>query len=116
MDFDVSFYVVHKEAPNNPESQIWAAKVRKAGFDEISDVSVGKVITFMLSASSQEAAHEQIVKMGEKLLINPVYEKFSVAVQEITDVVSPTKPHGGMIPTVADLGRKADDVGPNPYL
>ncbi len=48
------------------------------GFDGVSKVSIGKMISLQVDASSEQAARTEVESMCEKLLANPVIEQFTI--------------------------------------
>jgi phosphoribosylformylglycinamidine synthase subunit PurS len=48
------------------------------GFGDVSDVRVGKIITFELTSQSKETAHSEAKLMAEQLLANLVIESYPV--------------------------------------
>jgi phosphoribosylformylglycinamidine synthase len=48
------------------------------GFGGVSDVRVGKIITFELKCESKETAHSEAKLMAEQLLANMVIESYQI--------------------------------------
>ncbi len=63
----------------NPEGKAIHHALNSLGWDEVSDVRVGKTIYVDLDAESPEAAVEAAEAMCRKILANPVTENFEVA-------------------------------------
>lgn len=69
-----------------------AAAVMRAlpalGFDGVSNAQIGKIITFDLESTNEQAAQEEVEKMCEQLLANPVIEVYSVSISPAPEMVS----------------------------
>jgi phosphoribosylformylglycinamidine synthase subunit PurS len=55
------------------------------GFSGVSSVHVGKVISFVLEATDEEACRAQVNQMCAQLLANPVIERAEVHVSVLED-------------------------------
>ena len=64
----------------NPEGKAIHHALQSLGWDEVSDVRVGKAMYVDLDAPSEEAALEVAETMCRKLLSNPVTEDFTIEV------------------------------------
>ena len=71
-----------KTAVLDPQGKAVAQGLLSLGFANVADVRVGKLIEVKLKAANKEDAENALRQMGEKLLSNPVMEKFEVAVLE----------------------------------
>ena len=80
MRFDVVVEVRPIEGISNPEGQTIERSLPALGFANAKDVSVGKVVRFTLESRDAVAAHAQVTEMCERLLANPVIERYEVAV------------------------------------
>lgn len=52
------------------------------GYDNVSKVRIGKYIELALTADNEEIAHEQLDKICDQLLANPVIENYRIEVLE----------------------------------
>ena len=50
------------------------------GYDNVSEVSIAKTIRLVLDAPSEAAAREQVDEMCQRLLANPVIERYTVEI------------------------------------
>jgi phosphoribosylformylglycinamidine synthase len=64
----------------DPQGKAIHHALNSLGWDEVSDVRVGKAIYLDLEATSEQAATEAAEAMCRKLLANPVTEDFEVSV------------------------------------
>ena len=77
MQYQVKMYVSYKDGILDPVGKTTASALNSLGYLNIGAVAVGKYITFTLDAPSEEKARAQIKDMADKLLTNPVIEKYS---------------------------------------
>jgi phosphoribosylformylglycinamidine synthase len=77
MQYQVKMYVSYKDGILDPAGQTTASALNSLGYVNVSEVAVGKYITLTLDAPSEEKARAQIKDMADKLLTNPVIEKYS---------------------------------------
>jgi phosphoribosylformylglycinamidine synthase subunit PurS len=76
-----------KEGLADPQGKAIEDAAPAMGWGGISDVRVGKHITFTVEAESEDAARRIAGEMTQRLLANPVIEEFWVAsVEDGTDV------------------------------
>ncbi len=64
----------------DPEGNAIQHALESLGFDDVTDVRVGKAIFLTVSADSEAAAVASAEAMSRKLLANPVTEDFTVTV------------------------------------
>lgn len=66
-----------------------AAAVMRAlpalGFEGVSNAQIGKKITFELEAVNETTANDEVSKMCEQLLANPVIEVYDVTITEMAN-------------------------------
>jgi phosphoribosylformylglycinamidine synthase len=58
------------------------------GHDNVDSVRIGKYIELTLTAADPEAAAEQLDRMCDQLLANPVIEKYRYEVQPLGQLIS----------------------------
>ncbi len=71
-------YVELKEGVADPEGEATLKALRLLGFRRVKKVSSIKVFRIELEAKSREEAEREIAEMCEKLLANPVIQKYSI--------------------------------------
>lgn len=64
----------------DPQGKAVHHSLNSLGWDEVSDVHVGKAIHIDIAAASEEEAMEKVEAMCRKLLANPVTENYEVTV------------------------------------
>jgi phosphoribosylformylglycinamidine synthase len=69
-----------------------AAAVMRAlpalNFDGVSNAQIGKTINFDLEAASETEAREEVTKMCEALLANPVIEVYEIHIEPAHETVN----------------------------
>lgn len=83
MRFDVTVEVHLRPGIADPEGSTVERALPTLGFDGVSNVRVGKLISFELEAESAQQAEEQAADMCRRFLTNPVIEDASVSVAEV---------------------------------
>lgn len=73
---------LHK-AVLDPQGGAVEKSLRALGFNNVSQVRVGKYIELILEASANEEAASKVEEMTHRLLSNPVIEEFSYTLQEV---------------------------------
>ena len=63
---------------NDPQGLTVRGSLHDLGFEEVSEVRIGKLITIELSADSKASAAERAEAMCRQLLVNPVIESFAL--------------------------------------
>ena len=81
MRFDIVVEVRPLEGIADPEGQTIERALPALGFDGAEGLSVGKVVRFALEAADAAAAEAEVHQMCERLLANPVIERYDVAVR-----------------------------------
>lgn len=72
--------ITRKEGLSDPEGTTSRKALNDLGFDEVTDVSFGRVITVTIDGDDDERAMERLDEMCMKLLANPVIERYSIEV------------------------------------
>lgn len=78
----VSVLVRLKPEVLDPQGDAVRRALGTLGFPGVRDVRVGKVIELELEDGSSAELREQIAKMAEQILVNPVIEDFEVQLKE----------------------------------
>ncbi len=73
--------VTLKPTVNDPEGLTIARALATLGFDSVEGVRSGKYIEITLDESDRVKAEKRVTEMCEKLLANPVIERFSFDLQ-----------------------------------
>ena len=70
-----------KPLVNDPQGLVVRDGLHHLGFDDVTDVRVGKQISIELDAASDEVARARVTEMCEQLLRNPVIEDYRIAMR-----------------------------------
>ena len=76
MTFDVQVTVGSLPGVADPEGRTIERALSALGFAGVDSVRVGKVITFRLEAADEAEARAAVEEMSERLLSNPVIERY----------------------------------------
>ncbi len=80
MNFAVEVVVNLREGIADPQGATIERSLPALGFDGVSDVGVGKVIAFTITADDEASARAEIDDMCAKFLTNPVIEDARIQV------------------------------------
>ena len=69
--------VTLKPTVNDPQGLTIACALATLGFDSVDGVRAGKFIEITLDESDRVVAEKQVTEMCEKLLANPVIERYN---------------------------------------
>jgi phosphoribosylformylglycinamidine synthase PurS subunit len=77
----VKVFVTPRKGILDPQGRAVEHSLRSLGFKGVSNVQIGKYIVFQLSARSPADAREQVQKICERLLANPLIEDYTFEVE-----------------------------------
>lgn len=80
--YHVEVRVMPRPSLLDPQGQAVAHALAALGFEGMSQVRVGRALTFGLERDDRDAAEQDAARMCERLLSNPVTENFTVTVRE----------------------------------
>ena len=52
--------------------------VRELGFNDVTNVRIGKLVEFDVNASTLDSARPMVEELCKKLLVNPIIESFEI--------------------------------------
>ncbi|MDQ3982292.1 MAG: phosphoribosylformylglycinamidine synthase subunit PurS [Actinomycetota bacterium] len=81
MTFTARINVMPRHELADPEGQTIERALPRIGFDDVSDVRVGKRIELKLDASDESDARDKVREMCERMLANTVIESYEVEIQ-----------------------------------
>ncbi len=70
-----------KEGILDPQGQAVESSLRKLGFP-VSEARIGRVVDLEVEAANAEEARAQLERMCERLLANPLIERFEIDLRE----------------------------------
>lgn len=80
--YQAKIYVTLKPTVNDPQGLTVKGGLHNLGFDEVHSVRVGKFIEIRLDETDISRADEQIRRMCDNLLANPIIENFRFELAE----------------------------------
>ncbi len=83
MKFKVSVNVMPLKTLLDPQGKAVQNIIKNQGHTSVDNVRIGKHITFEIEADSEEEAIKTATEISEKILINPVIEEFSLAIEKL---------------------------------
>ena len=83
MKFIAEINVMPLKALLDPQGKAVTHSMKNIGFNEVSNVRIGKHITLEIEASSKEAAMERVNEASNKILSNPIMEGFEYTLTEV---------------------------------
>jgi phosphoribosylformylglycinamidine synthase len=78
MRFAARVDVTHLPGVLDPQGATVERALPALGYDNVTDVSIGKTIRLVVDAPDEAAARRQVDEMCERLLANPVIEAYEV--------------------------------------
>ena len=78
----VSIYVSPKKGVLDPAGQAALGALKSLGFEEVSNVQIGKYITLRLEGIAAEKAQARVEEMCERLLANPIIEDYRIDIED----------------------------------
>ncbi len=75
--------VTHLPGVLDPQGATVQRALPALGYDNVSDVSIGKTIRLVVDAPDEGAARAQVEEMCERLLANPVIEAYEISISEL---------------------------------
>ena len=81
MRYSVRIDVTHLPGVLDPQGATVERALPALGYDNVSEVSIAKTIRLALDAASEAEARAQVDDMCQRLLANPVIERYTVEVQ-----------------------------------
>lgn len=83
MKFSVVVEVQLREGVADPQGATIERSLPHLGFDGVSDVRVGKLITFVVDSADAESAEREVDEMCARFLTNPVIEDATVRIEAL---------------------------------
>jgi phosphoribosylformylglycinamidine synthase PurS subunit len=83
MKFSVEIDVMPLKVLLDPQGKAVTSSMKNLGFNEVSNVRIGKHITLEIESESKERAMERINEACKRILTNPIMESFEFTLHEI---------------------------------
>ena len=81
MRFRAHIRVAPKPTINDPEGDTIASALGRLGFENVQSIRSGKYFDVVVEADDETAAEVSVILMCEKLLANPVIERYELDIQ-----------------------------------
>jgi phosphoribosylformylglycinamidine synthase subunit PurS len=75
--------VTHLPGVLDPQGATVQRALPALGYDNVSDVTIGKTIRLVVDAADEAAARAQVEEMCERLLANPVIEAYEISIRAL---------------------------------
>ncbi len=79
MRFGVRVDVTHLPGVLDPQGATVERALPALGYDNVSEIRIGKSIRLAVEAPDEAAARAQVAEMCERLLANPVIEAYEIS-------------------------------------
>jgi phosphoribosylformylglycinamidine synthase subunit PurS len=83
MRFEARVEVAHLPGIADPQGATVERSLPALGYDNVSNVRIGKSIRLEIEASDEAAARAQVDEMCHRLLANPVIEAYEIELTEL---------------------------------
>ncbi len=87
--FRLEIRVIPRPGLLDPEGKAIQHALRSLDYEQVREVSVGKLLYLDVEAESSEEARKGADAMCRRLLANPVTEDFEIEVQDVTEETVP---------------------------
>jgi phosphoribosylformylglycinamidine synthase PurS subunit len=85
--YEARVEVTHRPGIADPQGATVERSLPALGYENVSEVRVGKSIRFVIDASDADTARAQVDEMCHRLLANPVIEAYAI---DLTEPVATT--------------------------
>ena len=83
MRYAVRIDVTHLPGVLDPQGATVERALPALGYDNVSEVSIGKTIRLVVDADTADAARTHVDEMCRRLLANPVIEQYTISIEEL---------------------------------
>ncbi len=90
MRFLAEVVISLKPVVNDPQGLTVRAGLRQLGFDEVTEVRVGKQIALEVDGDSEAEVRRRVAEMCERLLRNPVIEDYRIELRPPAETLPAT--------------------------
>ena len=81
--YQAQIYVTLRSSVLDPAGTAVQSGLKHLGYENVTQVRIGKYIELTLDVASEEAAREQIDRVCDQLLANPVIENYRFDLQAV---------------------------------
>ncbi|NJO43546.1 MAG: phosphoribosylformylglycinamidine synthase subunit PurS [Cyanobacteria bacterium RU_5_0] len=83
--YHARIYVTLRPSVLDPAGTAVQSGLKHMGYDNVEQVRIGKYIELMLTATDETTAHEQLDRICDQLLANPVIENYRFELTALTE-------------------------------
>lgn len=76
MKYQAQIYITLRPSVLDPAGTATQSGLKQLGYDRVEQVRIGKYVELVLSAADEHQASEQLNRMCDQLLANPVIENY----------------------------------------
>lgn len=80
--YHAQIYVTLRPSVLDPAGTAVQSGLKHMGYDNVQQVRIGKYIEVSLEANSEASAHEQLDRICDQLLANPVIENYRIELMQ----------------------------------
>jgi phosphoribosylformylglycinamidine synthase PurS subunit len=81
--YEARVEVTHRAGIADPQGAAVERALPALGYDNVSEVTIGKIIRLVIDAPDEETARSQVDEMCRRLLANPVIEHYEIHLAEL---------------------------------
>ncbi|MGB3612243.1 MAG: phosphoribosylformylglycinamidine synthase subunit PurS [Elainellaceae cyanobacterium] len=78
--YQAQIYITLRPSVLDPAGTAVRSGLHQLGFEQVEDVRIGRYIELSVAADSPQTAEQQIDKMCDQLLTNPVIENYRIEI------------------------------------
>ena len=78
MIYNYEVKILYKDNVNDPQGLTITESANRIGFNGIKSIRSGKIFIVEIESDSLENAENSVTEISDKLLSNPIIEKFSI--------------------------------------
>ncbi len=86
--FQAQIYVTLRPSVLDPAGTAVQSGLTHMGYSNVEQVRIGKYVELTLTATDQAAAQQQLDRICDQLLANPVIENYRFELKEVADEVN----------------------------
>ena len=76
MNYSFEVKILYKDNVNDPQGLTIAESAKRIGFEGIKNIRSGKIFIVDIESDTEKSASKKIDEISDKLLSNPIIEKF----------------------------------------
>jgi|TARA_B110000438_G_scaffold202879_1_gene194538 phosphoribosylformylglycinamidine synthase PurS subunit len=77
LNYSFEVKILYKDNVNDPQGLTIAESAKRIGFEGIKNIRSGKIFIVDIESDTEKSASKKIDEISDKLLSNPIIEKFS---------------------------------------